>query len=382
MSRKWKIGIVYDTAKKSLGHHGTHFAFTGLPGVELVLADPNTDDLENRMKAIGAVRHYVDYREMIEKEQPDIVAICSRHPDNHFEAIKIAAEHGCHILCEKPLSASLQEADAIAALAETHNVKIAVAHLARYALVFRTMKRMIERGDIGTPLTFYGRGKEDERGGGEDLMVLGTHILDLGAFLFGGPDYVFADVRTEGRPIHCRDRCTTKEPVGICAGDSVMATFKFAGGVNGIFESRKGLFKGTVRMGITVVGTDGMLSLRYDQERKLRISHSSLPMEDEATYTEIELHEDRMIPAGAIPPDYEHYGPKPSHYFADNNRFAALDLLQAIDENRQPEANVSDAVRVLEMIYGIYASSLAQRAISIPLEDRTHPLAKPQTPNV
>jgi predicted dehydrogenase len=374
MSKKWKVGIVYDTAQKSLGHHGTHFAFTGLPGVELILADPNTDDLENRMKAIGAVRHYHDYREMIEKEQPDIVTICSRHPDDHFEAIKIAAEHGCHILCEKPLSASLREADAIVALAKMHNVKIAVGHLARHALAFRTMKRMIERGDIGTPLTFYGRGKEDERGGGEDMMVLGTHILDLGAFLFGEPESVFADVRTEGRPINRRDRCTTKEPVGICAGDSILATFKFANGVNGIFESRKGLFKGTVRMGVTVVGTEGMLSVRYDMERKLRISRSALPMEDEATYTEVELHEDRMIPTGAIPLDYEHYGPKPSCYFADNNRFAALDLIQAIEENHQPEASVFDATRVLEMIYGIYASSLEQRAIAIPLEERTHPL--------
>lgn len=70
------------------------------------------------------------------------------------------------------MSADLDEADRIVHLAEKYHIRIAVAHLARYAPVFLTMKRMIESGAIGRPLTFYGRGKEDERGGGEDMIVL------------------------------------------------------------------------------------------------------------------------------------------------------------------------------------------------------------------
>lgn len=376
MKNRWKIGVVFDTAQKSRGHHGTHLSFSGLPDVEQILVDSNTDDLEPRMKAIGAVRHYRDYHEMLAEERPDIVSVCSRLPDDHFPVIKAAIEQGSHILCEKPLSSSLQEADAIAALAQKHNVKIAVAHLARYALVFRIMKQMITRGDVGTPLTFYGRGKEDERGGGEDMMVLGTHILDIGAFLFGMPEYIFADVRTEDRPISRSDRCVTSEPIGVCAGDSIMADLKFPNSVNGIFESRKGLYSGTVRMGVTVVGTAGTLSMRYDMERKLRISRSTLPPEDEAHYEEIELHEDRKLPPGTEPLDYEHYGPSPSRYFADNNRFAALDIMQAITEDRQPESNLYDAINVLEMMYGIYASSLERKAVYLPLKNRSHPLGE------
>lgn len=374
--KRWKIGVVYDTSRKSKGHHGTHLAFTGLPDVEQVLADPNSDDRDARMKSIGAARHYRDYREMIERERPDIVSVCSRLPGEHFEVIQTAIEHGCHVLCEKPLSASLGEADAITALGEKHQVKIAVAHLARHALVFRTMKQMIARGDIGTPLTFYGRGKEDERGGGEDMMVLGTHILDIGAFLFGSPAYVFADVMTGGRPILQQDRCETTEPIGICAGDSVMAFLTFPNGVNGVFESRKGLYSGTVRMGVSVVGTTGTLSMRYDLARKLRISRSALPPEDEARFEEIELREDRVVPTGTEPLDYEHYGPSPARYFADNNRFAALDLMRAITEDRQPDSSVYDAVNVLEMIYGIYESSLTRKAVALPPKNRKHPLGE------
>lgn len=376
MKKRWKIGVVYDTSQKSKGHHGTHLSFTGLPDVEQVLVDSNDADIDARMQAIGATQHYYDYREMIEKERPDIVSVCSRLPGDHFDVIEAAVEHGCHILCEKPLSASLRKADTIAALGEKYHVKIAVAHLARYALVFRTMKAMIARGDIGTPLTFYGRGKEDERGGGEDLIVLGTHILDIGAFLFDQPESVFSDVMAAGRPILDHDQCETTEPIGACAGDSILAFLKFSDGVNGIFESRHGLYSGAVRMGVTVVGTTGTLSVRYDNTRSLRISRSVLPPEDEAHFEAIELHEDRVLPAGAVPFDVADCGPPHFHYFLANNRFVALDLMQAILEDRQPESSVYDAINVLEMIYGVYESSLKRQVITLPLKNRNHPLGE------
>ena len=195
------------------------------------------------MQAIGAARRYADYREMIVAEAPDVVVVCSRLPGDHFPVIRAAAERGCHILCEKPLTDSLAEADAIATLAERHRIKVAVAHLARHARVFRTMKRMIERGEIGRPLTFYGRGKEDERGGGEDLVVLGTHILDIGLYLFGRPEYVFADVSVDGRPITTGDCTPPTEPIGLCAGDAnFWSSFRFPQGVQGVFRKAAGGF--------------------------------------------------------------------------------------------------------------------------------------------
>lgn len=375
MNKKWKIGIVYDTSKKSKGHHGTHLAFTGLPDVELILVDSNTNELKRKMEEIGANKHYDHYKEMILNEQPDIVCVCSRLPDEHFEVVKTAIENRCHVLCEKPLSSSLQEADEIAGLAEKYNVKVAVAHLARYALVFRTMKQMIEDGDIGTPLFFYGRGKEDERGGGEDMTVLGTHILDIANFMFGKPECVSAEVKTDNRFITRNDRCITTEPVGICAGDSIKANFKFTNNVRGVFESHKGRYTGTVRMGVTVIGTEGILSVRYDMERKLQICRSPFHAETKAFYEEVELKESRVIPEGTVPLNYNLYG-APEQYFGDNNRFAALDLMDAITENRQPASNVYDAINVLEIIYAVYASSLERETINLPLINRVHPLER------
>ena len=55
-------------------------------------------------------------------------------------------------------------------------------------------------------------------------------------------------------------------------------------------------------------------------------------------------------------------------------RFAFWDLMQAIQEDRQPITNIFDARAALEMIYGVYASHLAKSPIDFPLLGRQHPL--------
>jgi hypothetical protein len=127
-------------------------------------------------------------------------------------------------------------------------------------------------------------------------------------------------------------------------------------------------------MGVTVAGTEGTLNVRYDRARALRICRSSRPLEDEAQYEDIELREDRVLPEGTAPIEYQSYPAQPAHYFADGNRFAAFDLMQAVEDDRQPACSVGDAVTTLEIIYSIYRSSLTRSAVSWPITDRTHPL--------
>ncbi len=370
-----RVAVLQDTAHPGLGGHGTHLAFRGLPGIEMVaLADSGADGTDaDRLAETGAARLYRDWREMLEREHPDIAVLCSRLPGDHLEPIRMAARLGIHIFCEKPLASDLRTADEIVALSERHRIRIAVAHLARYSLAFRTMKRMIERGEIGRMLTFYGRGKEDQRGGGEDLLVLGTHILDLGNFLFGEPESVFAEIRQEGRPLRRGDRLPTAEPVGAVAGDDVWMLFRYPGEVRGVFESRRGLAAGRVRMGVTVAGSCGALAVRYDDERALRIRRGAVPPEDggEEGFETVPLTEERTIP-GAAPLPADDSGMW--RYFHENNRFAAWDLAEAVRNGREPVASARDARRVLELIQGAYLSQLTGRTVPLPLEKRVHPL--------
>ncbi len=372
-TKTWKIALLHDTRVPGLGGHNTHLAFLGLPGVETVaLVDSNLDGIADRLRETGAERHYTECLEMLDTEHPDILVVCSRLPHEHLEPVEAAVRRGVHVFCEKPLTVNLLDADKIVRLAEENRVRIAVAHLGRHALVFQTMKRMIEAGAIGRPLTVYGRGKEDSRGGMEDMLVLGTHILDLACFFFGAPESVFADITTEGRPLRKTDRVVTREPLGPVAGDEVMAYYPFPSGVRCIFESRKDLAGRGVRMGIVVEGTTGTLAVRYDEERKLRLSRSPSPCEDESSFEDIPLHEERVIP-GALPLNLDSIvGHR--RYFAENNRLAAWDLICAIAENREPLASARDARITLEMIHGAYASQLSDARVRLPLENRNHPL--------
>lgn len=387
MARTWRVGIVKDTSRPMLGLHALHVAFRGLPNVKVVgLVDANPAGLPDMLRTMQASRHYLTLADLLDHDRPDIVVLCSRQPGDHLEQIRAAAQAGCHVYCEKPLTASLREADEIVALVEQAQIRLCVAHPARYALAFRTLKAMIEAGEIGTPVTAYGRGKNDHRGGGEDLIVLGTHILDLQTFIFGAPEYVIAEVTQEGRPIVKTDRRETDEPVGPVAGDNIFATFRFPGEVRGIFESRRGLADPTnyfSHMGLTVTGTTGTLSLRFRDYgpplAKLRISRRPTPPEDDACYEEVPLHESRVIP-GAEPLDYSLCGQPDipqAPFFLEANRFAVWDLMGAIEEARQPISNVYNARLAQEMIQGIYTSHLTKSWVTFPLADRTHPLGEP-----
>ena len=384
MTKTWRVAIVKDTSKPMLGLHGLHTAFRGLPGVEVVAhVDSNTDDIDAKMALTRARRHYATLSEMLASEAPDIVVLCSRHPADHLPQIEACADAGCHVYCEKPLTASLLEADRIVEIAEQAGIRVCMAHPSRYALGFRTMKRMVEAGEIGRPLTVYGRGKCDHRGGGEDLIVLGTHILDLQIFFFGAPEYVYADITQDGRPIVKGDRAETVEPIGPAAGDSIFAHFRFPGDVRGFFESRRGLYdrpSGKTHMGITVFGTEGVLSLRFDdyETRRPRISRGPGALEYGRSFEDVPLTEERAIP-GAEPLDYSLCGQAdvPSAtFFLEANRFAAWDLIGAIEEERQPISSAYNARLTQEMIQGIYAAHLSGGRARFPLEDRAHPLGE------
>jgi predicted dehydrogenase len=377
-----KICVIHETGGERLGGHFIENAFWGLPGVEIsAYADSNKNRDANN-SVTGAGKRYYDYREMIYTENPDILVVASRDPEEHYQQINFAIDHDCHVLTEKPFVADLIEGDCLIKKAKAKNKHIAVAYLARYAPVFKEMKRIIESGEIGQILNCYLRGKEDDRGGGEDMIVLGSHLLDLAVYFFGHPEDVYADIRTKGKRIVAGETIPTDEPIGLTAGDEVMAIYHFSNGIRTVFESRRNLVARDVctRMGIVVSGTKGSLAVRFDDKRMLRISRDfPMPCEDASFYTEIAVPSFSEIPDVKIM-DYSKCVQKPDcyyhRYYADNNRRAAWDLLQAIETGKKPLSSAEDAIWSVEMIIGAYRSSIEKRVISFPLAERQHPLCK------
>ncbi|MFW6155348.1 MAG: Gfo/Idh/MocA family protein [Planctomycetota bacterium] len=376
MTRTWRVGVIDHDRNKARGGHGLHEAFMGLPGVEIcAVADPDDASRVGLATDTGAPAMYADWRELLARERPDVVCVCSRLPVHHGDVVVGAAEAGCHIYCEKPFAARLADADRMVAAADAAGVKLAVAHLARYWPSFRTARELIRGGSLGRPLMAYCRGKEDDRGGGEDMMTLGTHLFDICRFLFGDPAWVFGHVRHEGRDMVAGDAHAPTEPVGPVAGDEIVAMFAFGGNIHCHFESRRGMFTGGQwRFGITIVCSEGCLAFRYGEgDRVLRIRRSPMPFEDDGAFERADEAPLPDIPAVApLPP--EKTGSGIQAYYAQCNRHAAWDLLRAAAEGREPVCSGRDATWTLEMIQGVYASHLVRRRLPLPRVERRHPL--------
>jgi predicted dehydrogenase len=226
-SRKtYRAAVIGRTGGGDFGH-GYDRIFAGLDNVTLVaIADADEAGLRKAAERSGAQRQYRDYREMLQKEKPDLVSIAPRHPDCHKDMALASIEVCAGIFMEKPFTETLADADTILAAAEKRGVKILVAHNRRYTPDFMQVKALLDRGLIGAVREVHIQGKQDSRVGGEDMIVLGTHDFDLMRYYFGDQQWCFASVTAQGRDITRQDVRRGSEPI-LVAGDTIRATFGF-----------------------------------------------------------------------------------------------------------------------------------------------------------
>src|SRR3989440_734866 len=205
MAKKYRVAVIGRTGKGNYGH-GLDVVWKGLEDVEIVaVADENDKGRASAAKRLGASNAYADYRQMLDKEKPQIVSVADRYLDAHRDMVVACARAGASIFLEKPMARTLAEADEMIRACERHHVKLAIAHQTRYSPRVQRIKELITAGRLGDLLELHGRGKEDSRGGGEDLMVLGTHIMDLMRVFAGDARWCFATVLQGGKPSENRD---------------------------------------------------------------------------------------------------------------------------------------------------------------------------------
>src|SRR5262249_33282839 len=197
-------------------------------------------------KLLKAKTAYADYKTMLDKEKPQIVSVADRFLDMHRDMVVACAKAGASIFLEKPMARTLAEADEMIKACETHHVKLATAHQTRHSPRIARVKEMITAGKLGDVLEARGRGKEDSRGGGNDLMVLGTHIFDLMRHLLGDAEWCFSKVRQGGKPAVKANVVPGGEGMGPVLGDHIVATYGLPNGVLGTFGTHKSKERATM----------------------------------------------------------------------------------------------------------------------------------------
>jgi predicted dehydrogenase len=360
-----RAAVIGRTGRGDYGH-GMELVWLDLPGVELVaVADDDKTGLAATAKKLKLEKAYSDYRQMLDEVKPQLVSIGPRWVDQHRDMVLAAAERGIHIYLEKPLCRTLAEADEMVAACERTHTKLAIAHQTRYSPRIPVVKEMIASGKIGQVLELRGRGKEDQRGGAEDLWVLGTHIMDLIRLFGGDPAWCFGTVTKAGQPIKKSDLVEGAEGLGPLSGDAVSAVYGMPGAVTAYFSSHRNTSARRPRFGLQIFGSDGILELTtgYLPSVKYLGDPSWSPGQSGAKW-------ESVTSAGRGKPE-----PLSDEKGHSGNRQAVLELLAAIRENRQHQGSIYDARAATEMIVAVFESQRLGTPVEFPLKNRQNPLA-------
>ncbi|MCA9041995.1 MAG: Gfo/Idh/MocA family oxidoreductase [Planctomycetaceae bacterium] len=360
MQKTWRVGVIGRTGKGDYGH-GLDVVWKDVPNIEVVaVADDNKSGLADALQKTGAKRSYLSYRDMLDKEELDMVSISQRWIDQHHEMAMEAAEHNCHVYMEKPFMPTLKQADDVVTALESKHLKLAIAHTTRYSPLISKVREMVAAGEIGELIEMRGRGKEDRRGGGEDLWVLGSHVLDMMRYFNGDVEACSARVFADGHPVTKEDVFEGNEGIGPLAGDTLFATYEFQNGIPGYFNSTRNSSGSPGRFSLTLFGSKGMIRMTTGYSMQAAILRDSTwsPHFGNANWEPIKAEDsDRSGHGGG-------------------NHMAVLDLLRAIKEDTQPVASMYDARAAIEMIVAVFESHRLGTRVEFPLENRENPLTK------
>ena len=373
MAKIYRVAVIGATGEGNYGH-GLDTAFKDVDRAKLVaVADGNPAGLKRAGQKLRVDRLYDDYHVMLAKANADIVCIGPRWITDRVPMVTAAAEAGCHIYCEKPFAADLLSADAMIAACRKANVKLAMAHQWRAAAPVRKAIKEIRSGNYGQLLRIRARPKDDSRGGGEELLVHGTHLFDMMIAFAGRPRWVSAHVTVGGQDAATGDKREGTEPVGPILGDSISAMFGFENGIRGYFDSTANLsIRGKSKFdnlyGLFLECERAALQLRQPGDVYVYPAPSVLPDLEALTWEKMWIEDWHFTP--------EHK-PRPirREWQQIGNKFLANNLIDAIENDREPLPSGTNAHYITEMVQGVYASHFASgRRLPIPLTNRQHPL--------
>ena len=356
--RPLTVAVIGHTGQGNYGH-GEDAVWLKVPQTKIIaVADADPKGLADAAKRLGGVEAFADYKAMLTKAKPDIAAICTRHIHEHRDMIVVAIEAGVKgIYIEKPFVRTLAEADEIVKLCADKGVRLAIAHRNRYHPVLDTVKRLVDAGEIGELKEVRVRGKQDQRGGGLDLWVLGGHGFNL-ATLFTGPAISCeATILVEGRPATKADILPGDEGVGPIVGDEIHARYETKSGIPLVFDSKKGSWTKGTPFGARLIGTKGAISLQIDEEplAVLERDGKKTPITTAGIGQPEPIKDIKLVNGG-------HHG-------------AVRDLLAAIADNREPLCGPEAGRETVELTLAVFASFAAGGAkVALPLVSRQHPL--------
>jgi UDP-N-acetylglucosamine 3-dehydrogenase len=302
-----------------------------LPGVELVgIADMDEDRGRQAANRFNT-QYYQSYEKLLEADIDSVIITATNR--DHRELTEMAAGAGKHILCEKPIATSLEDARIMEKVTREAGVKFQMAFPCRYIPAVQRLKSQYECGELGRILAIRGtnRGRmpggffiDPEAAGGGAVIDHTVHLVDLVRWVF----------QTEFREVYCEmDRHFHDIPTEDCG----LLTLELSNGAFMTLDpswSRPDCFYTWGDLYMQVVATEKVTEVDMMRQSLERISL------DEPNY------------------QWEFWG--------DNSDYHLVkEFVDIIREDREPSITALDGIRALEVALGAYESARTGQPVKL-----------------
>ncbi|RDH78274.1 gfo/Idh/MocA family oxidoreductase [Mycolicibacterium moriokaense] len=223
-----------------------------------IVAGVDVDPAARESMADSAIGIHQDMDAVLEDDGVDAVILCTPHKF-HTEQIIAAAAHGKHVFCEKPLSASGDDAQRAVDAITAAGLQLGIGHERRFEPAVVELRRAIRDGQLGTPLLFEGNFSQDKfldlpadnwrlsavEAPVGPLSATGIHLVDLAISILGRPTEVWARLSTQA--------------TSFANGDTLAITLAFEKGQTALITA----ILATPFVGrVTVLGSEGWVEIR------------------------------------------------------------------------------------------------------------------------
>lgn len=318
------------------------------PGAELAaVCDVDEARAAGFAAAHGVSKALTDYEELV--DLPEIDAVVITAPNYLHAPIALAAlRAGKHVLCEKPMATTAEDAAAMVEAAQKSGRVFMMAYNRRFSGEAQLLKQYVDAGDLGRiyavragwvrRVGIPGWGswfrRRDQAGGGP-LIDLGVHMLDLAMWMLGFPKVVSVSGATyaEFGPTG-RGYWGTPAPGSVCdVEDLALAMIRLEGGATIMLETSWASFTEKESSYLTLLGTKAGADLDPPRIRTERFG--------------------RQVDLALEVPKLDGYEGETAHF------------IQCVREGRQPMATAGQGYQLIRILRAIYASAEQGREVEL-----------------
>ncbi|MCI8747828.1 gfo/Idh/MocA family oxidoreductase [Schaedlerella arabinosiphila] len=331
-----------------------HIAAAKANNLEFVgICDVNPENMHDKILKfeLDPIHTYTDYKQMVEVEKPELVAICTES-GKHAAIALDCIDAGCNVIIEKPIALSLADADEIIRRGKEKGVKVCANHQNRFNKSIQKIRDAVDKGRFGK--MFYGtahirwcrdwnyysradwRGTWEQDGGA--LMNQCIHNTDLLRWMMG--DEIDTVMGMTDKLNHNY----------IEAEDFGMALIKFKNGSYGILEGTTDIYPKNLEETLYLFGEKGTVKAGGTSVNRIEEWRFSDQLDDPEEVMR-QFHEN--------PPNVYGFGHTPLYE----------DVIDAISSDRDPYVTGVDGRRALELVLAVYKSAAEGQPVKLPLKE-------------